>query len=125
MYTKLNKFVDVIAYFSLSEWTFYDNNTRSLVDKMSKLDQSLFRCNIAELNWEDYFRRFLLGIRIHILKDPIETLKDGCKRHKKSVIISINNSYRVRILRQYKCLKRKFLVMFTLSLQFLEMSITY
>lgn len=84
-YRKMHKFSDVISYFSLKSWKFNDNNTRSLVQKLSKLDQTLFSFDLNKLNWDEYFKKHVLGIRMYILKDPLETLPEGKKRNQKSV----------------------------------------
>lgn len=84
-YRKMHKFSDVISYFSLKSWKFNDNNTRSLVQKLSKLDQTLFSFDLNKLNWDEYFKKHVLGIRMYILKDPLTTLPEGKKRNQKSV----------------------------------------
>lgn len=84
-YKKMHKFIDVITYFSLKSWIFRDNNTRSLAKNMSKLDQSLFQMDMNNLNWDQYFKDHVIGVRLHILKDPLESLAEGRKRSQKSV----------------------------------------
>ncbi|VVC29135.1 Hypothetical protein CINCED_3A018521 [Cinara cedri] len=82
-YKKLHKFVNVTSYFSLRSWTFHETNTRSLLSKMSKFDQSLFRFDIAKLNWNDYFTKHVKGVRVYILGDPLETVPAGVKHVRK------------------------------------------
>ncbi|XP_025409428.1 fatty acyl-CoA reductase wat-like [Sipha flava] len=82
-YKKMHKFSRVLSYFSLKSWLFRDNNTRSLVQKLSKLDRTLFNFDISKLNWDSYFERHMTGIRLYIFQDPVETLPEGhkhCKR---------------------------------------------
>lgn len=79
-YQKLNKFIDVISYFSLKSWTFYDNNTRALSGRLSKSDQNLFQFDISKLNWVDYFEKHVLGVRKYILHDEDDSLLEG-KKH--------------------------------------------
>jgi len=82
-YKKMHKFSSVISSFSLKSWVFRDNNTRSLVQKLSKLDRTLFNFDISKLNWDSYFERHVVGIRTYIVKDPIETLPEGFKHSRK------------------------------------------
>lgn len=84
-YKKMHKFIDVITYFSLKSWTFRDKNTRSLIKNMSKLDQYLFQMDMTNLSWDQYFKKHVIGVRLYIIKDPIESLPEGVKRCKKSV----------------------------------------
>jgi len=95
-YKKIHKFSEVIAYFALQSWTFHNNNTTLLIKKMSKLDQSLFRFDMTELNWSEYFKNHVLGIRQYIVKDSIDTIPEAIKRSKKSVPTYICIVYSVR-----------------------------
>lgn len=76
-YRKLHKFTEVISYFSLQSWTFHDSNTRALIKKLSSKDQNLFHFDVSMLNWDEYFKKHVLGIRTYLVKDPIETLAQG------------------------------------------------
>lgn len=87
-YKKLHTFSNVISYFSLRSWTFNDGNTRSLISRLSKLDKSLFNFDVSKLNWDEYFEIHMIGIRVHILKDPLETLPEA-RRHMKRFVILI------------------------------------
>lgn len=82
-YRKVHKFVEIISYFSLQSWMFHDNNTRSLLNRMSKLDRSLFNFDMAKLNWDKYFERHVSGIRLYIIHDSVDTLPEGLNHMKK------------------------------------------
>jgi len=102
-YRKIHKFSDVISYFSLKSWTFNDNNTRCLIKKLSKLDQTLFRFDLSKLSWNEYFKKHVIGIRMYIVKDPMETLAEGRKWNQKSVTLdhrklSNNKNFIIAIL---------------------------
>jgi len=86
-YKKMHKFSEVISYFSLQSWTFHDDNTRSLIKKMSKLDQSLFKFDISKLSWSEYFKKHVLGIRLYILKDTMDSVPEALKLNKKLYMI--------------------------------------
>jgi len=82
-YRKLHKFAEVISYFSLQSWTFHDENTRSLVSKLSNQDKSLFHFDVSKLDWNEYFKKHVVGIRMYIVKDPMVTLPQGIQHSKK------------------------------------------
>ncbi|CAI6352248.1 unnamed protein product [Macrosiphum euphorbiae] len=86
-YKKIHKFIEVVSYFSLKSWTFHDDNTKSLIKKLSKLDQSLFRFDIAKLDWNEYFKKHVVGIRLYIFKDPLDTVPEALRRNKKLYMI--------------------------------------
>lgn len=79
----MHKFSDVISYFSLQSWTFRDSSTRSLIKKMSKFDQSLFQFDMSKLDWDKYFQKHVDGIRLYLIKDPIDTLPEARRRLQK------------------------------------------
>lgn len=80
-YQKMHKFIDILTYFSLQSWTFHDENTRSLVSRLSELDQKLFNFDISKLSWDDYFKRHVEGVRRYILKDTDEDSLEKGKKH--------------------------------------------
>jgi len=82
-YNKMHQFCDLISFFSLQSWSFRENNTVSLLSKLSEQDQSLFQFDISKLNWNDYITNYMKGIRIYVLKDPMKTVPQGIKYLKK------------------------------------------
>ncbi|VVC29133.1 Male sterility, NAD-binding,NAD(P)-binding domain,Fatty acyl-CoA reductase, C-terminal [Cinara cedri] len=79
-YRKLHKFTEVISYFSCQSWKFHETNTKSLLSKLSKFDQFNFQFDMSKLIWNEYFKSHVKGIRIYIVKDPLETIPQGLKR---------------------------------------------
>lgn len=74
VYKKVHKFMDVLNYFSMKEWTFSNDNTKALVKKLSEKDRENFACDITQVNWDHYFRTYVRGIRVYLIKDPLDTL---------------------------------------------------
>lgn len=57
-------------FFSLNEWNFDTVNQRLLSIKVShSMDADVFPVNIKDMNYEEYVKRYLLGIRKFILKE--------------------------------------------------------
>lgn len=77
MYKKINKFSDVIQYFCTNEWTFTNENIRKLWASMNSCDRQLFFMNIADICWLDYFKSYMKGIRIYLVKDDLGTLSEA------------------------------------------------
>ncbi|CAH0548796.1 unnamed protein product [Brassicogethes aeneus] len=75
MYRKIHKLVDVISYFSLREWTFSNDNTKKLFNKLSEKDKLLFPLSIERVNWYIFFNDYMKGVRKYLLKDPDDTLQ--------------------------------------------------
>ncbi|XP_015180790.1 PREDICTED: fatty acyl-CoA reductase 1-like isoform X2 [Polistes dominula] len=74
IYSKIHKFMDILSHFSTIEWNFTNDKLRALHNKLSIEDRDLFFCDMKELVWDNFFQTYLLGIRIYVLKDPIETI---------------------------------------------------
>lgn len=76
-YTKIAKFVDVIAFFSTQQWLFVNKNTQELWNGLSLQDKKLFNFDMGSFDWDIYFRTYIPGIRVYVVKDPLETVPQG------------------------------------------------
>ncbi|XP_076391887.1 fatty acyl-CoA reductase wat-like [Megachile rotundata] len=74
IYRKIHKFMDVLNYFATKEWKFSNENFKALLGKMTSEDYERFFCDITKLNWEIYFQTYVKGIRIYLIKDPLDSL---------------------------------------------------
>ncbi|XP_050308705.1 fatty acyl-CoA reductase wat-like [Anthonomus grandis grandis] len=86
-YQKINKFADVLAYFTLNQWKFKNDNVQSLWKKMKKHDKELFDFNIEALNWDMYFYTYTRGARVYLLKDPLDTIPQGTVKYYKLMFL--------------------------------------
>ncbi|XP_047542490.1 fatty acyl-CoA reductase wat-like [Vanessa atalanta] len=86
-YKKIEKFSAVIGYFALREWKFNNDNTQNLFKELCDADKHIFNFNMRTLNWETYFKSYVRGIRLYLLKDPLDTLAQSRKKHLKLKII--------------------------------------
>ncbi|XP_046742043.1 fatty acyl-CoA reductase wat-like [Diprion similis] len=80
-YKRIHKFSTVIRYFTLRQWRFSNNSVLRLWDKLSSADQSVFDFNVAGLNWEDYTYSHVRGIRVYLVKDPLDTLPAAAAKY--------------------------------------------
>ncbi|XP_077288140.1 fatty acyl-CoA reductase wat-like isoform X2 [Arctopsyche grandis] len=81
-YQKINKFSNVISYFCTQRWYFKTDNVQNMVKNMSPGDEALFECDISGLNWEDFLNTYVRGIRVYLIKDPMETVESAQKRYR-------------------------------------------
>ncbi|XP_076178777.1 fatty acyl-CoA reductase wat [Ptiloglossa arizonensis] len=77
IYRKIHKFMDVLNYFTMKEWTFQNDTYKRMLHSMTPEDYENFSCDITRVNWDNYFRMYVRGIRIYLIKDPIETLQQA------------------------------------------------
>lgn len=54
---------------------------------MTDYDKKYFICNPNVVNWEQYYIVYVLGARIHLLRDPLKTYKAACIRAKRLKIL--------------------------------------
>lgn len=78
-YFQVRKFTQVITRFSTKEWIFTNDNVRKLFQRMDEKDKQIFNCDMASLDWLQYFRSYVLGIRTYLFKDDISTLQKAKK----------------------------------------------
>ncbi|KAI4492861.1 hypothetical protein M0804_002652 [Polistes exclamans] len=83
LHKKIFKFCRVMTYFTTREWKFANDNVLHLWDKLSVSDKYNFFFNIADLDWDSYNYAYIRGLRIFILKDPMETKEKALIRLKK------------------------------------------
>lgn len=82
LYYKSIKFLTLVSKFSTQEWTFHDSNVRSLLSTLSPEDKELFYFDLTQLNWKEYLKAYVAGIRLFLLKENESTLPMARKRYK-------------------------------------------
>ncbi|XP_020280731.1 fatty acyl-CoA reductase wat-like [Pseudomyrmex gracilis] len=74
VYKKVHKFMNVLSYFSTQEWKFTNERMNAIIDKMTPQDREKFNCDIKSVDWDPYFEGYIRGIRVFLIKDPLDTL---------------------------------------------------
>ncbi|XP_063703930.1 fatty acyl-CoA reductase wat-like isoform X2 [Culicoides brevitarsis] len=75
IYKKVHKFSNVISFFCTNEWVFTNNNVQKLWLKLDESDQKLFDFNLKGLDWFEYLRYYIRGMRVYLMKDDLSTLE--------------------------------------------------
>ncbi|XP_060533433.1 fatty acyl-CoA reductase wat-like [Cylas formicarius] len=81
-YRKIGTFVEVISYFAMREWKWKNTNVRKLFGKMSVEDRKMFNFDASAVNWEEELENGVIGARVNLLKDPLDTVEAGRRRLK-------------------------------------------
>jgi len=66
--------MDVLNYFATQEWKFTNDRLHALIGKLTFKDREKFYCDIRDVDWNVYFETYIRGIRVYLIKDPIDTL---------------------------------------------------
>ncbi|XP_020283180.1 fatty acyl-CoA reductase wat-like [Pseudomyrmex gracilis] len=83
VYKKIHKFEHVISYFSTQEWQFRNDAVLKLWNRMNQSDRQMFNFNLDELNWNSCILNLIIGVRVFILKDPLDSLEKGKAKYRK------------------------------------------
>lgn len=80
-YRKTEKVLLRMAYFGTREWNFGNENVRRLIEESKKFEFSNENMDfdLKNINWEEYFRNYIPGIKRHFFKE-------NCKDAKKLVV---------------------------------------
>lgn len=95
MYKKIHKFMTVLNYFTTHEWKFSTDRVRGMLNKLSFQDRDIFFFDIQDLVWDTYFQTYIQGIRIYLIKDPLDTLPQAIVRWQR--LVTVINHYRLFI----------------------------
>jgi fatty acyl-CoA reductase len=73
----LGKLFDSFGFFTNTNWKFTNGNVKRLWDRTNDGDRKLFPFDIRLVKWDRYYSNFLKGIRIYLLKDPLNTVPEA------------------------------------------------
>ncbi|KAI4479319.1 hypothetical protein M0804_011104 [Polistes exclamans] len=77
IYANIEKFKNVIHFFTSNEWEFTNDNVLKLWDKLSVVDKHNFFFNVSDIDWDCFSDTYMKGIRVFLLKDPMETVEES------------------------------------------------
>lgn len=50
---------------------------------MNQKDRQLFQFSMDTFDWDVYFRTYIRGCRVYLLKDPLDTIPQGWVKYRK------------------------------------------
>lgn len=81
MVEKVHDFMDRAEWVTACEWRFKADNMQELVRVVKKAeDGAEFNCDISKMDWTEYMRDYLLGIRKFVLGQDEESLEEARTR---------------------------------------------
>ncbi|XP_051165961.1 putative fatty acyl-CoA reductase CG5065 [Leptopilina boulardi] len=95
---KLNKMIKLLCFWTLNEWTGKHERTKNLWKRISPDDQKLFPFSMNDFNWPDYIKKYMIGLRIYLLNDPLTTIPAANIRRSKFLILHAGLKYTLIIL---------------------------
>ncbi|KAH8298433.1 hypothetical protein KR044_002655 [Drosophila immigrans] len=89
LYQKIHKNMDALSYFGTEIWTFETTNTDGLWHSLSTADKQLFEFDMSTLNWDNYFARTLVGMRVYLgHEDPSDESLQRAREHMKRYVLN-------------------------------------
>lgn len=82
-YSELNNFFLFISYFT----------PFLILFSMTEYDRKYFLCDPHVVNWEKYYVVYVLGARLHLLRDSFSNYKKACQRMKRLKITHYTVKY--------------------------------
>ncbi|XP_067131251.1 putative fatty acyl-CoA reductase CG5065 [Centruroides vittatus] len=79
VYKKVHRTINTTEYFCAWDWKFGARNVQELLETMSTQDKQNFDFDISKLNWDQYMKDYVLGIRRFVLKEDDSTIPRGRK----------------------------------------------
>uniref|UniRef100_A0A1I8PPT4 Fatty acyl-CoA reductase n=1 Tax=Stomoxys calcitrans TaxID=35570 RepID=A0A1I8PPT4_STOCA len=74
-YAKITKIIYMMSWFGLKHWTFANRNVTELDELLTEREKKYLQFNISTINWMEYFRSYLSGIRKFVFKDTEKELQ--------------------------------------------------
>ncbi|XP_017781377.1 PREDICTED: putative fatty acyl-CoA reductase CG5065 [Nicrophorus vespilloides] len=71
---KLQKASTCLDYFTTHEWVFDDTNVRQLGLSLSEADRREFNFDASQIDWDEFIKHYVLGIRRFIFKEDAATI---------------------------------------------------
>ena len=66
--------MQVLNYFSTKKWDFGNDRVNAMHDKLTTQDRRKYFFDIKSIIWDTYFQTYIQGIRVYLIKDPLESL---------------------------------------------------
>lgn len=72
LYYKIVKHNFLIYTFATKEWTFYNDNLKSVWNKMNNKDKKIFSYDFQKINFDEFIQTMHLGFKKYIMKDNMD-----------------------------------------------------
>ncbi|XP_037955085.1 putative fatty acyl-CoA reductase CG5065 [Teleopsis dalmanni] len=84
---KISTGLKLLQYYTTKNWDFKNEKFQKLNAKLNSTDQKIFDVSASQVNWEQYIRIYILGMRKFILKEGDETIPNAKKNLRRLYIL--------------------------------------
>lgn len=76
---KVSTGLELLQYYTTKEWDFRSDRFQQLQEKLIPIDQKIFDTDTTQVNWEEYIRAYIVGMRTYILGESEKTIPQAKK----------------------------------------------
>jgi fatty acyl-CoA reductase len=80
---KANRTMAIVGYFVCIDWKVCGHNVADAFANLSKEEKLVFDCNLSDVDWDEYFEKFWLGLRKWIFHEELDNLQEARTRLKR------------------------------------------
>ncbi|XP_028128534.1 fatty acyl-CoA reductase wat-like [Diabrotica virgifera virgifera] len=93
VYAKIEKTSDILSYFLLHEWDIHNDNVSILWSKMSQEEKEIFNFNVNSVDFNNYMKNMMLGLKKYILKEDMAKAKLHRQRYQRLTLLHYTLKY--------------------------------
>lgn len=87
LYRKVAMFASTVGFF-FDLPCFMDNTEMlKLIDELPESQRKQFECDPRTLKWDEFFYTYIIGLRVNLRNDPLDTLPVALKRQKQFTVL--------------------------------------
>nr|XP_014092579.2 putative fatty acyl-CoA reductase CG5065 [Bactrocera oleae] len=95
---KISTGLKLLQYYTTKDWDFRNEKFQCLSDNLNQLDREIFDTSTSQVNWEQYIRGYIIGMRKYILGENEETIPQAKKFLRRLYILDRLTKYIICIL---------------------------
>uniref|UniRef100_A0A1B0GK99 Fatty acyl-CoA reductase C-terminal domain-containing protein n=2 Tax=Lutzomyia longipalpis TaxID=7200 RepID=A0A1B0GK99_LUTLO len=76
---KVTMGLKVLQYYTTKKWDFKNTNMTKLYSSMDDRDKEIFNFDCMTIDWHEYIRNYIYGVRTYLLNEPPSTLPQARK----------------------------------------------
>ena len=76
----------VLSFFTTQEWEFQVGHFRQIESRLCPESRKEFNARMWELDWNQYMKDYVTGIRLYLAKEDPKTIPDALKKHRRFII---------------------------------------
>lgn len=95
---KISTGLKLLQYYTTKDWDFRNEKFQRLSDNLNQIDQDVFDTSVSQVNWEQYIRGYIIGMRTYILGESVETIPKAKKVLRRLYILDRATKYTICLL---------------------------